>query len=60
MGHISFLPVLMFIYQAMNVNIKTRNTQALLYPITEVDLNVNTEKTNNMCMFHHSECRTKS
>ena len=27
--------------------------------ITEVDLNVNREETNNMYMFHHSECNTK-
>jgi hypothetical protein len=43
----------MFIYQAKNINIIIRNTQALLDPSTEVDLNVKTEETNNMYMFHH-------
>jgi len=27
--------------------------------ITEVDLNVNTDETNNMYTFHHPECSTK-
>jgi hypothetical protein len=53
MGHTGFWSVLMPIYQATDINTIIGNTQALSDPSAEIGLNMNTEETNKMYMFHH-------